>query len=181
MGKELKKILNVGCGKDTYGTDFIDVYPERKEVKKCDIDKEKFPYKNNIFDEIYSSFVFEHLKNPASTLKEMVRVLKKGGKLIIKTDNAGWWGYHNSKSKFKVHYGGYFFEGHGDKDRHYSLFTIHHLENHFEDAGLKVLSLKIYQRDKLWFMMTLINNILNKTRFKWMAYPSLEIIGKKKR
>jgi len=29
-----KRILNIGCGNDTYGTDFLDLYPKRKEVKK---------------------------------------------------------------------------------------------------------------------------------------------------
>ena len=176
---EKKRILNIGCGKDDYGTDFVDIYPERKEVIKCNINKERLPYKENTFDEVYFAFVFEHLRNQGKALEEIVRVIKIGGKLILKTDNAGWWGFHNSKSNFKVHYGGYSYEGHGDLDRHYSLFTIHHLENHFEDVGLKVISLRIWQRDKLWFMMTLINNLLNKTRFKWMAYPSLEIVGQK--
>ena len=174
-----RRILNVGCGNDRYGTDFIDAYPSRKDVIKCNLDKEKLPYKNNTFDEVYSAFNFEHLKNPSSVLKEMVRVLKKGGRIIVKTDNAGWWGYHNSKSKYKVHYGGYHYENHGDEDKHYALYTMHHLENHFREVGLKVLSFRIYQRDKLGFLMTLINNFLNKTRFKWMAYPQIEIIGEK--
>ena len=175
----MKRILNIGCGKDNYGTDFVDVYPSRKEVIKCDLDKKKLPYKDNDFDEVYSAFNFEHLKNPNLVLKEMVRVLKKGGILVVKTDNAGWWGYHNAKSKAKVHYGGYHFENHGSEDKHYALYTFHHLENHFKELELEVIYSKIYQKDKHWFMMTLINNILNKTRFKWMAYPHIEIIGRK--
>lgn len=173
------RVLNIGCGKDTYGTDFIDVYPSRKEVVKCDIDKEKLPYKNNTFDVVYSAFNFEHLRKPGFVMEEIARVLKKGGKLILRTDNAGWWGYHNAKSSFKVHYGGYYFKEHGEEDKHYSLFTFHHLENHLKEVGLKVISYRIYQKDKLWFAMTLINNFLNKTRFKWMAYPHIEIVGKK--
>jgi len=167
----MKKILNVGCGNDIYGTDFVDLYSSRPEVIKCDVEKEKLPYKKNTFDEVYSAFLFEHLKNPNLVLKEMFRVLKKGGKLILKTDNAGWWGYHNSKSSYKVHYGGY--ESHGNEDKHYALYTTHHLENHLIGIGLKILSVRIYQRDKLGFIMTLINNFLNRTRFKWMAYPQI--------
>ena len=174
-----KRILNVGCGEDTYGTDFIDIYPSRKEVIKCNVDEEKFPYKNNMFDEVYSAFIFEHLKNNKLFMEEVVRVLKKGGKLILKTDNAGWWVFHNSQSKLKVHYGGYSFEKHGDKDKHYALFTIHHLKNHFKDVGLKITSHKLYSKDKFRFLITFINNLLNKTRFKYMAYPQIEIIGRK--
>ena len=35
-----RRVLNVGCGKDTYGTDFVDKYPSRKDVIKYDIDQE---------------------------------------------------------------------------------------------------------------------------------------------
>lgn len=60
--KDKKRILNIGCGNDTYGTDFVDLYPQRKEVKKCMIDSEKLPYSKNTFDEVRMYFVFEHLK-----------------------------------------------------------------------------------------------------------------------
>jgi len=175
--KKRKRILNIGCGNDAYGTDFVDLYPQRKEVKKCDVDKKKLPYKNNTFDEVYSAFLLEHLINPGFTIKEMARVLKKGGILKIKTDNAGWWGYHNAKSKWKTHYGGYKF--HGEEDKHYCIFTFDHLKNHFKKAGLKIVKVELYQRDKLSFKINFINNILKKTRFKWMAYPQILIIGKK--
>jgi hypothetical protein len=29
-----RKILNVGCGEETYGTHFVDFYPSRKDVIK---------------------------------------------------------------------------------------------------------------------------------------------------
>ena len=32
------KILNIGCGNDTYGTDFIDLYLQREEVIKCNFE-----------------------------------------------------------------------------------------------------------------------------------------------
>jgi len=51
-----KRILNIGCGNDTYGTDFVDLYPSREEVKRVDLEKEKLPFKKNSFEEIYYSF-----------------------------------------------------------------------------------------------------------------------------
>ncbi|MCS7106392.1 MAG: class I SAM-dependent methyltransferase [Candidatus Aenigmarchaeota archaeon] len=140
-----KRILNVGCGNETYGTHFVDLYPTRKEVKKCNVDSEKLPFKNEFFDEVYSAFLLEHLKNPGFALKEMVRVLKKGGKLIIKTDNAGFWLYHLCLP-FKVckqHYGGY--ESKGTEDKHYHLFTPEHLKNYVESLGLKVINIKYFE------------------------------------
>ena len=177
-----KKILNVGCGNDTYGTDFIDLYPTRKEVIKCNVEKEKFPYPNNMFDEVYSGNIFEHLKNQNVVLKEMVRVLKRGGKLVLKTDNAGFWLFHNSKSKWLVHYGGYERIGaHGKDDKHYALFTPHHIKNHFESVGVKVVNSEYYTDFKnLSLPIRIINRILEKTRFSYMAYPKMTIVGIKK-
>ena len=70
----MKKILNVGCGNHTYGTHFIDLYPQRKEVIKCNVEEEKFPFPDEFFDEVHSENIFEHLKNPNIVLNKMARV-----------------------------------------------------------------------------------------------------------
>ena len=184
MSKE--RILNIGCGASEYGTDFVDLYPMRKEIIKCDVSREKLPYKDNTFDVVFSSFVFEHLVNPQYTLKEMYRVLKKGGRVEVLTNNAGWIFYHNSKSKVMTHYGGYEKawenKGHdmgGDEDRHYALYTFYHLKNHLEDVGFKKLKTELYRRDgqNWWFGIRLINWILEHTRFKWASYPQVKAEG----
>ena len=77
----MKRILNLGCGSEAYGTDFVDVYPSRKEVLKCNVGKEKLPYRKDTFDEVYSKNLFEHIPTPLNILKETKRVLKKGGKI----------------------------------------------------------------------------------------------------
>ncbi len=179
-----RRTLNVGCGNSTYGTDFVDLYPSRPEIKKCNISKEKLPYKANTFDKVYSSFVFEHLANPEFVLKEMVRVLKKGGEIEIHTNNAGWWAYHNFKSKVKTHYGGYEEKGRsgggtgkGSEDRHYALYTWHHLKNHFENVGLKNIKTKLYHRAKLGLHIRFVDWVLRRSRFKWMTYPQIVVKG----
>jgi ubiquinone/menaquinone biosynthesis C-methylase UbiE len=78
--KENKRVLNVGCGDDTFGTDFVDLYPIRGNVIMCDVTKEKLPYEDNTFDVVYSKNLLEHLSNLWFALKEMKRVLKKNGK-----------------------------------------------------------------------------------------------------
>lgn len=58
------------------------------KIKKCDIEQEPFPYKDNSFDKIILSEVFEHLYvNPIYTMKEISRVLKNKGELIFTTPN----------------------------------------------------------------------------------------------
>lgn len=133
---KVKRILNVGCGFDTYGTDFIDLYPQRKEVKRCDIDNDRFPYKDNTFYEVYSKSNFEHLTNPSHFLKEAYRVLISKGTIKIITDNAGYFGFFG-----KIHHGGYEealankFHLDTPQDRHYMLFTPHHLKNWLDKFG----------------------------------------------
>lgn len=140
------RILNVGCGEDRYGTHFIDLYPKRDDVVKCDFDKEKFPYPANYFDEVFAENVFEHLKNPLNFLTESHRVLKKGGKIVILTDNAGFWGifgvthhggYEKIKQKQRI-----------NEDRHYSLFTSNHLDNWLQATGFKKIKVEYFTNYK---------------------------------
>ena len=46
-------------------------------------DLHSLPFKDNVFDAIICVVVFEHLRNPFRAMKELSRVLKKGGKIFI--------------------------------------------------------------------------------------------------
>jgi len=184
-----RKILNVGCGKETYGTDFMDIYPSREEVTKCDFQREKIPFKNNTFDEVYGRSVLEHLRNPGKFLEECKRVLRNGGKLIIITDNAAYYRFHLKffKNDIGVHYERYGEKGElirtrsGPKDKHYFLFTTLHLRNLFLDSGFKIKELK-YLNDSyldaekapkkpLDFLFSLVD--------KRIVYRFIKIVGEK--
>ena len=124
----------MGCGDQTFGTDFIDLYPQRRDVVKCNVEAEPFPFADGSFDEVYSENMLEHLKNPNLVLREMVRVLKPGGQLTVITDNASFWAFHFGA---KTHYGGYEERSvGGTDDRHYALYTSWHLQNHFSSLQL---------------------------------------------
>ncbi|HVU09199.1 MAG TPA: methyltransferase domain-containing protein [Verrucomicrobiae bacterium] len=175
----MKRILNVGCGKDTYGTDFVDMYPARNGVIKCDIEK-GLPFEDNTFDEVYSHCLFEHLKNPFDMVVEMKRVAKKGGEVRIITDNGSYWAFALTKS---AHTGGYEKPEYPD-DRHYCFFTKAHLVNHFTTAGLDIREVKFVEYFSTSRIKNcacfVIQNLLKITPFRNMAYARIEIIGIKK-
>jgi len=170
------KILNVGCGKQTYGTHFIDLYPQRSEVVKCDVESEKIPFPDGTFDEVCSDNMLEHLKDVNKVLAEMYRVLKKGGKLVIITDNASFWGWHVPSAK--IHYGGYEERSYGTEDRHYSLFTSWHLQNHFRSLGIGNTSTEYLMiKEKNPYLYVRAISKLVRLFSKRMAYPQIKIIG----
>lgn len=94
------KLLDVGSGEGylKFFCDFgniewhgIEIWEERYNVCKdlgykmhrCDIDVESLPFDNELFDVVVGSHVLEHLANRKFALREMYRVLKCGGILII--------------------------------------------------------------------------------------------------
>ncbi len=108
--KELSKnsvnLLDMGCGEGTrvayvadkntniFGIDISAKAIElaRKNYPKYNFlvgDLEKLPFPDVKFDLVYSAFVFEHLEDPEKVIKEGIRVLKKGGKILIAAPNFG--------------------------------------------------------------------------------------------
>jgi len=97
MEKDVK--INLGCGIELQkGFTNVDLYDiiklkEGKGVfknakvhgKYVQADVRKLPFKDNYADYIIASEILEHmpLKDLNNTLREWVRVLKKGGKMII--------------------------------------------------------------------------------------------------
>ncbi len=80
--------------KDPVGIDIQNVpKPENyKEVYALDINKERITFPNNHFDTVLAGDIIEHLENPSSFLREINRVLKKDGKLLLSTPHANhWW------------------------------------------------------------------------------------------
>ena len=132
-----KKILNVGCGNDQYGTHRIDVFKTLATTEVGDLDK-KLPYPPNYFDEIYCKSVLEHIKNLGTFTDECYRILKKGGKKWIRTDYAGFVLLHLAKKhEHNKAYEKLFTNqdpfGHTQKegdveDHHYHLFVASHLQ-----------------------------------------------------
>jgi len=134
-GKEANTfILNVGCGSESFGNIKIDKYRGAANII-ADIEV-GIPFRENVFEIVYSRFLFEHLRNPSFVLDEMVRVLSPGGKLILITDNASYPPFYFIPSLGSgFHVGGY--KGKGPEDKHYAIFTKEHVKNHLTYAGLE--------------------------------------------
>lgn len=67
--------------------DYLSLNMHRTLDHKVRGDMGKLPFPNAAFDLLTSNMVFEHLDKPETQLKEIARVLKPGGKLIIHTPN----------------------------------------------------------------------------------------------
>ena len=96
-----KKILDAGCGDgyileklkgNVHGLEYEFERTKRAKTRKKDAmittgDVTKLPYKDNIFDATICTEVLEHIKNPEIAIKELIRVTKKRGKIIITSPN----------------------------------------------------------------------------------------------
>ena len=133
--EKIIKIINLGCGDENYGNVRVDFVKTNTTTHVLNLNK-RFPFKDNEFDEVYSRSVLEHIKNIGIFVSEAMRILKKNGKLWIRTDNASYLPFH-----LRNHQG--YIEGtynhHISEDKHFHLFKEEHLKNLID----KVKSIKI--------------------------------------
>lgn len=101
--KSSKRILDVGCASGslfeflhsreyeyTYGTDIENLltkeYP-KQDFKAVDLNYGPLPWPENYFQGVSAIQVYEHLENPFHFIREVGRVLERGGFLILTTPN----------------------------------------------------------------------------------------------
>lgn len=79
------KILHLGCGSAKLkGAVGIDIDPRSQADVIHDLDKFPYPFKANEFDQVFAEHVIEHLDNIPKVMEEVHRLLKPGGKFIIR-------------------------------------------------------------------------------------------------
>ena len=105
-----KKVLDVGCstgylgqklekrGAEVTGIDISKVALKKAQevlsfTKVVDLNEGELPFKDGTFDLIVASEVIEHLFKPVIVLKELRRILKDKGGIIITTPNFLYWGH----------------------------------------------------------------------------------------
>jgi SAM-dependent methyltransferase len=92
-GSVTGRILDVGCGQKPYAdlfrfSEYIGLEldsPENRRTKKADVfyNGSSFPFQDREFDSVVANEVFEHVFNPTDFLREINRVLKPGGMLLL--------------------------------------------------------------------------------------------------
>ncbi len=102
--KEINTILDVGCGRGWVGEHFL---PKGVKVHSLDVstsnparamelypsdnhagiaaDSFKIPFVHDSFDVVIASEIIEHVIDPTEFVKELFRVVKKGGRLLVTT------------------------------------------------------------------------------------------------
>ncbi len=79
-------ILDVGCGRNKYpGAIGIDNNPRAAPDVLCDLDRPPYPFRDGLFDEIRATHVIEHVGDVMATMKELHRLAKPGGRIVIVT------------------------------------------------------------------------------------------------
>lgn len=102
------RILDLGCGtgelinqlagkyEEVYGVDssesgLNEAVRKGYRIAKIDFDNEILPFADNWFDTVVSLDVIEHVYDPLSLIRELTRVLRPDGELIISTPNIRFW------------------------------------------------------------------------------------------
>ncbi|MDE1854402.1 MAG: methyltransferase domain-containing protein [Thaumarchaeota archaeon] len=162
-----KRILNAGCGNDSYGTDRIDLHATPATTKVCDMEL-GLPFEAEIFDEVLSRQSIEHMRNPGRLLEEFHRVLKRGGLLTLTTDNARYWRY---LFRAKVYHGA------TDDDQHFGIYWPYHIENHLKRAGFEVESSGF--ANYFGHRVKKVDTLLLMAGWDAVALPRIQVVGRK--
>lgn len=108
VGDVKGKMLDVGCGngeftelfkmpgREIFGIDIVKKNVESAKAKGinaqvCNLSSEKLPFKDKEFDIVLCSEVIEHIYDTEEFARELRRVLKDDGKLIISVPNIACW------------------------------------------------------------------------------------------
>jgi ubiquinone/menaquinone biosynthesis C-methylase UbiE len=177
-------LLDAGAGEQLYKKYCKHLFYKSQDLGTYTIDEKKtlwnskqesYPYgeidykgnvweineKDNFFDAILCSEVFEHIPHPIRTIKEFSRLLKPGGKLIL-----------TAPSNSLRHFDPYFFYP-GFSDRWYEFFLK---ENNFN-----IISIKPYGDYYKWISSELARTALNSSIFvKILLAPAFWYYFKKK-
>ena len=180
--KDDERILDAGCG-DGFYLHLINSLTSNAHLTGMDIDKrallsarknlssnkiklvnsdliKKTPFKNNEFDKILISEVMEHLKDDVTGLKELKRILRPGGLLIISVpsheypllwDPPNWFLEKLFGKHIKMGYWA------GIWNQHKRLYRPNQLENSIEKAGLKLKTIK----SLTWWCLPFNHHIVN--------------------
>jgi 2-polyprenyl-3-methyl-5-hydroxy-6-metoxy-1,4-benzoquinol methylase len=190
-------ILDVGCGsgnllrriaergfKVLSGCDALErsaELPEACAYAQVDLNQ-KLPYADNSFSTIFSIEVIEHLENPRAHVREMHRLCKEGGTVILSTPNV-----ESLLSTVSLMMRGYF-NGFGAADypAHITPLLSIDLERIFKEAKFEAWNIRysghgrVIKNDRHW--QELLPFGLGKNLFRGKRFSDqIFIVAKKKK
>lgn len=170
------RILDVGCG-DGFHLKLLREYGNKTwKLEGIDLDKraikamekegitahlgsvEEIDLPSEHYDMVFMIQTIEHVEAPDKVLKAIHRLLKKGGKLSIVTDNTHSLDFNLFK---KSHWGGYHFP------RHWNLFNKKSLSMLAENSGYEVENITTIVSPVNW-VYSIRNRLVDKHRPQWM-------------
>lgn len=177
------KILEVGCGDGFYlhllsnleikklelvGVDFNpmalasakkNLAGKKVTLKRADLMK-KIPFKNESFNKVIMSEVLEHLPDDVKGLKEVKRVLKKGGILVLTVPNHNYPFFWDPVNWILEHItGNHIKEGFwsGLWNQHLRLYKPREAKRSVEKAGFKVEKVE----SMTWWCLPFNHNLMH--------------------
>ncbi|MBM3230779.1 methyltransferase domain-containing protein [Candidatus Peregrinibacteria bacterium] len=121
---------------------------------------EQIPYPDNTFDKIMFCEVIEHVEDDAKVLREIRRVLKPGGRVVITTPSLKGFRAHSKLKQLGHHHGGefHFRDGYMPED----------LSKKLSDNGYRVLEVKqaIFLLSELIMELTKVVFLARRKRFE---------------
>ena len=110
------------------------------------------------YDLVFMIQTIEHAENPGSVLNSIFKLLKKGGRLVIVTDNTGSIDIKLFKRKY---WAGYHFP------RHWNLFNRHSLVKLGSKSGFEVDNFTTIVSPVNW-IYSIHNSLVDKHKPKWL-------------
>jgi SAM-dependent methyltransferase len=202
-GEKKGKLLDVGAGQGELSDALIGMgfdvsacdidasgFKSKAQFKKADLNK-GIPYNDRSFDIAVCIEVSEHIENPHHLARELSRVLKPGGKLIISTPNIS-----NVFSRIKFLLVGTFFCFSPEERRLGHLTPIPHweMEETLERHGFSVVQVRAnrhlqipgkglggyFKRMFAWAAFMLLYPVIRPRNTELLKGDSLIFVGRKR-
>ena len=74
---------------DVHQANFLQI-PNNERIIRAQASINQLPFPDNYFDSVFCMGVIQHTPNPLETFKELIRVLKPGGRFVVDTYMHGW-------------------------------------------------------------------------------------------
>ncbi len=194
--KKTNKVLDAGCGDGFYlfllsqlfpslklvGLDYeqrgLDSAKQKLKSKKIKLIQgdlmKKLPFKDNHFDVIIMSEVIEHLPDDVKGLKEIRRILRPGGIILLSVPHLGYpmfWDPINwfLERLFNIHIKRGFFAG--IWNQHERLYTQKNLNSVLKKAEFEVENIKVLT----WWCLPFNHYIINMGARILVSQPGNEV------